>query len=45
VTQSLVRSSCVAPEVGRVEQHLLDMWLHGRPEHTQRAYLRDPDGS
>lgn len=26
------------------DQHLIDLWLHGRSRHTQRAYRRDANG-
>ena len=31
----------IQPQVAYVEQRLVDMWLHGRPVHTQTAYRRD----
>ena len=31
------------PQVVDVEWHLVQMWLHGRPEHTRRAYGRDAE--
>lgn len=42
----LVPADNAAPLVARQaesDQHLIDLWLHGRSGHTQRAYRRDAE--
>lgn len=41
----LVRTVPAATAVhqGSTDEHLVDLWLHGRSEHTQRAYRADVD--
>jgi integrase/recombinase XerD len=40
---ALTRRQQVRAHVDHVEDRLVDMWLHGRAEHTQRAYRRDAE--
>ncbi len=41
----MIRDRAVATERLRVtDDQLLALWLHGRPKHTLRAYLRDAGG-
>src|SRR6266540_2948253 len=48
MSEELVRTSVpilasrhIAPET--TDEHLLELWLHGRSPHTQRAYRADVD--
>ena len=34
-------TALVVPQQAESDQHLIDLWLHGRSRHTQRAYRRD----
>jgi integrase/recombinase XerD len=40
---AFVVHSAASPQIAHVEQRLVDMWLHGRSSHTQRAYRADID--
>lgn len=31
------------PQQSSTDKHLVELWLHGRPVHTQRAYRADVD--
>lgn len=33
----------VAPQQAESDRHLIDLWLHGRSRHTQRAYRADAE--
>lgn len=33
----------VIPQQADSDQHLIDLWLHGRSRHTQRAYRKDAE--
>ena len=33
----------VVPQQAESDQHLIELWLHGRSRHTQRAYRRDAE--
>lgn len=34
-------TALVVPQQAESDEHLIDLWLHGRSRHTQRAYRRD----
>lgn len=34
-------TALVVPQQAESDQHLIDLWLHGRSRHTQRAYRAD----
>ena len=34
-------TALVVPQQAESDHHLIDLWLHGRSRHTQRAYRRD----
>jgi integrase/recombinase XerD len=36
-------TALVAPQQAESDQHLIDLWLHGRSPHTQRAYRADTE--
>lgn len=36
-------TALVAPQQAESDQHLIDLWLHGRSRHTQRAYRADTE--
>jgi integrase/recombinase XerD len=36
-------TALVAPQQAESDQHLIDLWLHGRSRHTQRAYRSDAE--
>jgi len=36
-------TALVAPQQAESDQHLIDLWLHGRSRHTQRAYRADAE--
>lgn len=36
-----VTTTAVVPQQAESDQHLIDLWLHGRSRHTQRAYRKD----
>ena len=36
-------TALVAPQQADSDQHLIDLWLHGRSRHTQRAYRSDAE--
>jgi integrase/recombinase XerD len=36
-------TTLVAPQQAESDQHLIDLWLHGRSRHTQRAYRADAE--
>lgn len=36
-------TALVVPQQAESDQHLIDLWLHGRSRHTQRAYRRDAE--
>jgi len=36
-------TALVAPQQAESDQHLIDLWLHGRSRHTQRAYRSDSE--
>jgi len=38
---SVVTNAIVVPQQADSDQHLIDLWLHGRSRHTQRAYRKD----
>lgn len=35
------KNGIVIPQQAESDQHLIELWLHGRSEHTQRAYASD----
>jgi integrase/recombinase XerD len=39
----VVTTALVAPQQAESDQHLIDLWLHGRSRHTQRAYRSDAE--
>lgn len=36
-------TALVIPQQAESDQHLIDLWLHGRSRHTQRAYRGDAE--
>lgn len=36
-------TALVVPQQAESDQHLIDLWLHGRSRHTQRAYRADAE--
>ena len=36
-------TALVVPQQAESDQHLIDLWLHGRSRHTQRAYRADTE--
>ena len=34
-------TALVVPQQAESDQHLIELWLHGRSRHTQRAYRSD----
>ena len=36
-------TALVSPQQADSDQHLIDLWLHGRSRHTQRAYRSDSE--
>src|SRR4051812_40591279 len=41
----VVRSTLATPDLRQAatDEHLVGLWLHGRPPHTQRAYNADAE--
>jgi integrase/recombinase XerD len=37
----VANNGIVVPQQAESDQHLIELWLHGRSEHTQRAYASD----
>ncbi len=37
----VAKNGTVIPQQAESDQHLIELWLHGRSEHTQRAYASD----
>ncbi len=37
----VAKTGFVIPQQADSDQHLIELWLHGRSEHTQRAYASD----
>jgi site-specific recombinase XerD len=37
----VTKTAIVIPQQAESDQHLIDLWLHGRSKHTQRAYRSD----
>ena len=37
----VAQAALVIPQQAESDQHLLDLWLHGRSRHTERAYRKD----
>ena len=36
-------TALVIPQQAETDQHLIELWLHGRSRHTQRAYRGDAE--
>lgn len=39
----VMATAVVIPKQAKTDQHLIDLWLHGRSRHTQRAYRADAE--
>lgn len=39
----MTATALVVPQQAESDQHLIDLWLHGRSRHTQRAYRADAE--
>ncbi len=37
----VAQTALVVPQQAESDQHLIDLWLHGRSRHTERAYRKD----
>ena len=37
----VTKTSLVIPQQAEFDEHLIELWLHGRSKHTQRAYRSD----
>ncbi len=41
MTTLTTRNAPLVPAQASTDEQVIDLWLHGRPHHTYRAYLRD----
>lgn len=39
----VTKTGIVIPRQGESDEHLIELWLHGRSKHTQRAYRSDSE--
>ncbi len=37
------KNGIIVPQQAESDQHLIELWLHGRSQHTQRAYASDSE--